>query len=328
MSGFRLTLVVIVVIIIVLAILVFFSVKSPVRPGFVFRSGPPDGMNAKAQTPFNAAEKYDLVATRDVQVKKLKGIALDAQDNLYAAGADGVKVWTADGKLLHEWRTSGPATCIALDGEGNVYVGQQTRVEVDNHEGQPLRSWGKEGRGPGELNWVTGIAVFQTNVLVADAGNRCIHRFDTTGDFISDIGKRDPEAKLDGLICPSPYCGLAVDKTDVIYVTNPGMTRVERYGLDGKLLGFWGTGGAKPEEFSGCCNPTDVALLGDGRVVTAEKIIPRVKVYDAKGEMLAFIGPEYFTKEAAGLGLAIDSAGRLLVMDPGDGKVRVFQRTK
>ena len=276
----------------------------------------------------NAVEKYDLVATVDVQLQKLKGIALDAQDNLYAAGADGVKVWTADGKLLREWPTSGPATCIALDGDGNVYVGQQTKIEVFDREGKLLRSWGKEGRGPGELNWVTGIAVFQTNVLVADAGNRCIHRFDTTGDFIADIGKRDPEAKLDGLICPSPYCGLAVDKAGVIYVTNPGLTRVERYSLDGKLLGFWGEGGAQPQQFSGCCNPTTVALLGDGRIVTAEKITPRVKVYDAKGEMLAFIGPEYFTKEAAGLGLAIDSAGRLYVMDPGDGKVRVFQQKK
>ncbi len=278
-----------------------------------------------SNTTIKPVEEYELVRTVDVQAKKLKGIALDAEVNLYAAGADGVKLCTADGKLLREWPASGPATCIALDGDGNVYVGQQTKVEVFDREGKLLRSWGKEGRDPGELNWVTGIAVFESNVLVADAGNRCIHRFDTTGDFIADIAKRDPEAKLDGLICPSPYCGLAVDKTGVIYVTNPGLTRVERYSLDGKLLGFWGVGGAQPQQFSGCCNPTAVALFGDGRIVTAEKIIPRVKVYDANGQMRAFIGPEFFTKEAAGLSLAIDSAGRLFVMDPGDGKVRIFQ---
>jgi hypothetical protein len=283
---------------------------------------------AEAPAPVNTVEKYDLVKMTDVQVRKLKGIALNAQDDLYAAGAEGVKVWSHGGGQPREWPISGPATCIALDGDGNVYVGQQTKVEVFDRDGQPLRSWGKEGREPGELNWVTGIAVFQSNVLVADAGNRCIHRFDTTGDFIADIGKRDPEARLDGLICPSPYLGLAVDKAGVIYVTNPGMTRVERYSLDGKLLGFWGEGGAQPQQFSGCCNPTSVALLGDGRTATAEKITPRVKVYDAKGKMLAFIGPEHFTKEAAGLGLAVDSAGRLFVMDPGDGKVRIFQQEK
>jgi sugar lactone lactonase YvrE len=273
-------------------------------------------------------EKYDLVATVDISIEKLKGIALNAQDDLYAAGAAGVEVRSHGGDSWTEWPISGPATCIALDGDGNVYVGQQTKVEVFDAEGKPLRSWGKEGRGPGELNWVTGIAVYQANVLVADAGNRCIHRFDTTGDFIADIGKRDPEARLEGLICPSPYLGLAVDKAGVIYATNPGMTHVERYSLDGKLLGFWGEGGSQPQQFSGCCNPTNVALLADGRIVTAEKIIPRVKVYDANGAMQAFIGPEHFTKEAAGLSLAIDSAGRLFVMDPGDGKVRIFQQQK
>jgi len=292
------------------------------------RQPPAPSVSLTSNTPIKPVEEYNVVRTVDVQVKKLEGIALDAQDNLYVAGADGVKVWTADGKLLRGWPTSGPATCVALDGDGNVYLGQQTRVEVFDREGKPLRSWGKEGRGIGELNWVTGIAVFEANVLVADAGNRCIHRFDTTGDFISDIGKRDPEAKLDGLICPSPYCGLTVDKAGVIYVTNPGLTRVERYGLDGRLLGFWGEGGVQAQQFSGCCNPTAVALLGEGRIVTAEKITPRVKVYDAKGEMLAFIGPEHFTKEAAGLSLAIDSAGRLFVSDPGDDKIRVFQQKK
>jgi hypothetical protein len=300
--------------------------KSRARPVVAVESKP--AASAEAPAPVKPVEKYDLTATVDISIEKLKGIALNVQDDLYAAGAEGVEVRSHGGSSWIEWPTSGPATCIALDGDDNVYVGQQTKIEVFAPKGELLRSWGKEGRGPGELNWVTGIVVFQANVLVADAGNRCIHRFDTTGDFIADIGKRDPEAGLDGLICPSPYLGLAVDKAGVIYVTNPGMTRVERYSLDGKLLGFWGEGGSQPQQFSGCCNPTSVALLGDGRIVTAEKIIPRVKVYDANGKMLAFIGPEHFTKEAAGLGLAIDSAGRLFVMDPGDGKVRIFQQQK
>jgi sugar lactone lactonase YvrE len=332
MSGLRTIVIVIgiadLVIFVVGIVYLAVAYRSRVRPIFGIESGPVLLAHSEAPVPVNTVEKYGLVATLDVQVKKLKGIALGAEDNLYAAGADGVKVWTADGKLLREWRTSGPATCIALGGDGNVYVGQQTKVEVFDPEGKPLRSWGTEGLGPGELNWVTGIAIFQANVLVADAGDRCIHRFDTTGDFIADIGKRDPEAGLDGIICPSPYLGLAVDKAGMIYVTNPGMTRVERYSLDGKLLGFRGEGGSQPQQFSGCCNPTNVALFGDGRIVTAEKITPRVKVYDAQGAMRAFIGPEYFTKEAAGLGLAIDSAGRLFVMDPGDGKVRIFQQKK
>lgn len=285
--------------------------------------------DAAPAAPIKTAEEYVLTRIVDSGVQGLKGIALDARDNLYAAGAGGVKVWSADGRLLREWQTSGPRkTCIALDAEGNVYLGLQHKVEVFDPEGKPLRSWGKEGRGPGELNYVTAIAAFKTNILVADAGNRCVHRFDLTGDFIDDIGKRDPQAGLPGLVCPSPHLDVAVDKAGILHITNPGLTRVELYDLNGKELGFWGEGGTQPQQFSGCCNPTNIALAQDGRVVTSEKLPARVKVYDATGSVLAHLGPQHFTKDAAGLGLAVDSTGRVWVMDPGDGKIRVFERKK
>jgi sugar lactone lactonase YvrE len=336
MSGLRLILILAVVAMLIVGILFFAGAfQTPARPVARAEPKPVTAPVAAAPAPINTVQKYELVGTIDPLeglepgFGKLTGIAMSARDDLFAAGGGGVIVCRQGRGRVRESElpTSGPATCVAL-GEGQVYVGQQTTIEVLDRGGKLLRSWGKEGRGPGELNWVTGIAVFQSNVLVADAGNRCIHRFDTTGDFIADIGKRDAEAKLDGLVCPSPYCGIAVDKDGVIYVTNPGMTRVERYSLDGKLLGFWGEGGTQPQQFSGCCNPTAVALFGDGRIATAEKITPRVKVYDANGQMLAFIGPEHFTKEAAGLGLAVDSSGRLYVMDPGDGIIRIFERHK
>ncbi len=278
--------------------------------------------------PPQTAEAYALARTIDSGLKGLSGIALDPHDDVYAAGADAVRVLAQDGGLLREWPLDGPATCIALDGEGSVYVGLQKKVEVFAPDGKPLSSWGSAGRERGKLDYVTAIVVDGPNVLVADAGNRCIHRFDTTGDFIDDIGARDPAAGLPGLICPSPHLDLAVDAGGDILVTNPGLSRVERYGLDGRLLGHWGEAGGGPEQFSGCCNPTNLALRADGAVVTSEKAVPRVKVYDAQGAMLAFLGPQFFTQEAAGLDVAVDSAGRLLVADPGDGGIRVFERRK
>lgn len=278
--------------------------------------------------PAETTERYALVGKVDSGVEGLSGIALDGQDNVYAVGAREVRVLAPDGSTLREWATDGPATCIALDGHGNVYVGRQQKVEVFDADGKPLRAWGTPGREAGELDYVTAIAAYKTNVLVADAGNRCIHRFDTTGDFIDDIGKRDPEAGLPGLICPSPHLDLALNADGDIYVTNPGLLRVERYALDGRLLGQWGEAGTRPQQFSGCCNPTNIALRADGTVVTTEKVTARVKVYDGQGAMLAFLGPEYFTKEAVGLDVAVDSSGRLLVADPGDGAIRVFERKK
>jgi sugar lactone lactonase YvrE len=283
---------------------------------------------AAVEAPLEAPEEYALARTLPTGVEGLMGIALDPQDNIYAAGARAVRVLSPDGAPLREWALDGPATCVALDAEGNVYVGRQRQVEVFTPDGRRLRAWGKAGREAGELDYVTAIAVHKTNVLVADAGNRCIHRYDTTGDFIDDIGARDPGAGLPGLICPSPHLDLAVDTGGTIWVTNPGLLRVETYSLGGRLLGHWGEGGSQPQQFAGCCNPTAIALRPDGAVVTAEKVAPRVKVYDAGGGLLAFLGPQYFTKDEDWLDVAVDSGGRLLVADPGDGAIRVFERRK
>ncbi len=267
---------------------------------------------------------YRLVKTIESGLDELAGIALDDEDRIYLAGAGGVRVVDFEGNLLASWKTAAAARCVAVDDEGNVYAGLRAKVEKFDREGKLLTSWGSEGKGPGELAVVTSIAVFGADVFVADAGNRCVHRFASDGDFIDEIGKRDPERDLLGLICPSPYLDCAADAEGTLHVTNPGKRRVERYDRDGKLLGFWGKAGMQPERFCGCCNPTNIALFPGGWTVTAEKGIPRVKVYDGKGEMLAYLGPEYFSRDVEGLDLAVDSQRRIYVIDPGDGKVKVF----
>lgn len=267
---------------------------------------------------------YALVKTFESGLHQLAGITIDDEDRIYLAGSGGVRVLDAEGELLASWRTLGAARCVAVDDEGNVYVGQRARIEKFDRDGTLLTSWGTKGSGRGEFKVVTSISVSGANLFVADAGNRCIHRFATDGDFIDEIGKRDPARNFLGLICPSPYLDCAVDAEGVLHVTNPGKLRVEKYKLNGELVSFWGKAGMSPEGFCGCCNPTNIALMAGGRTVTAEKGIPRVKVYDTDGRMLAYLGPEYFSKGAAGMDLAVDSLGRIYVIDPGDGKVRVF----
>ncbi len=291
----------------------------------------PEAQPPVAETPASAARpelepplKYSLVGTFASGMKGLKGIAVDAEDRMYLAGEQGIKVLSAEGEELSAWRTSAPARCVALGSGGDLYVGLRTRVEHYDSAGNLLAAWGKEGKGRGEFSVITGIAVSGPDVFVADAGNRCILRFDLPGDFIDEIGKRDIEAGTLGLVCPSAYLDCRVDADGILHVGNPGLQRVERYAPDGVLLGFWGEAGMEAERFAGCCNPINIDLMPGGRTVTAEKDIPRVKVYDRGGKMLAFIGPEFFSAEAPGLDVAVDSDERIYVADPGDGKVRVF----
>ena len=62
---------------------------------------------------------------------------------------------------------------------------------------------------------------------------------------------------------------------------NPGRHKIEAYTFDGELETSWGTPATTIGGFSGCCNPTHIAMLPDGSFVTSEKGLARVKVYDS-----------------------------------------------
>ena len=252
-------------------------------------------------------------------VEKARGIAMDGKDNLYVAGAKGVSVFNPSGKKIREIASLGPATCVALGGEENVFIGQETRIEVLDTQGKPKTSWGKKGKGPGELGYVTSLAVCDDFVYAADYGNRALHRFAATGDFVDSIP---------GFLIPSPFFDCAIGPEKTLLVGNTGRHRVERYDTNGKLLGFWGKQGMAPEDFCGCCNPTNLAVFPDGRVVTAEKGIPRLKVYDSKGKLLACLGSEAFPEDAKGMDLAIDSKGRIALLEPVSRQVRFYTLKK
>ena len=268
--------------------------------------------------------EYRLSAELESGLQGLRGIAIDLNDYVYLVGADALRVIKTDGSFVREWPISKPATCVDVDDDGDVYVGHETSIDVFDNTGQLVRSWGREGKGPGELSFVTGIAISGPNVFLADAGNRCVHRFDLTGDYIDDIGKPNEEKGVDGIVCPSPWLDLDVDPDGLILVTNPGRARVEQYKFDGTLVAYWGEVGMRTQDFFGCCNPVNLSVLPENRLVTAEKLVSRVKVYDIHGKLLAKLTSGFSEQKNTGLDIGVDSSGRILVINPDNGRVSVF----
>ena len=269
---------------------------------------------------------YEQTGSIPAGLEKLKAVAVTNPDRIYAAGQGGVRVLNAAGEVQHRWQTPEPAECIAVDAKGSVYVGLQTKILKYTAGGSLADSWGTEGEERGQFSYVTDLALTNGFVYVADAGNCVIHHFAANGDFIGDIGRKGEGDDNNALICPSPYLECEVDADGQLYVANCGRLRVQRYDQNQNLQDYWGQYGLDAEDFCGCCNPVSICLMPAGRLATAEKGIPRVKVYSRDGNMLAFLGQEHFSRRVSGLDLAADDDGTLYVADPGDGLIKIFEQ--
>jgi sugar lactone lactonase YvrE len=249
----------------------------------------------------------------------LRGIAIDGKDRIYAVGDSAVKVFDAAGKLLREWPTALPGHSVAVDGDGRVWVGQWQQVEIFDARGELIDTW----RDTERLGLLTAIGVAGDDVFLADARARCIHRYDREGRFLNDIGDKHRKG---GFHIPNGVVDFAIDGQGILHVANPGMHRVERYKADGELLGHFGRfDGVDPAGFPGCCNPTNVAVDGSGRVFVSEKAGPRAKVYDAGGQLLAVVADEGFDPGAKNMDVAVDSHGRVYVADTVALAIQVFE---
>jgi sugar lactone lactonase YvrE len=248
----------------------------------------------------------------------LRGICIDRAGSIYAVGDHDVKVFNPAGKLQKSWKTGSPGYSIAVDNHSSVYVGEVGQLETFDGKGKLLTTW----RDADRFGLITTIDFYSDYVLVADAKDRCIRRYDKQGKWINDIGK-DNNTK--GFLIPNGHLDFCVDKKGIIHAANSAKHRVERYTLKGKLLGHFGKFGQRlPEDFPGCCNPTNLTLNKHGHVIVTEKAAPRVKVYDASGKLLSLVGPEAFDAGCKNMDIAVDWQGRIYVIDTVRLHINVF----
>ena len=274
-----------------------------------------------------------------VGMQSVQAIAATSDGRFLVAGDRAVQIFQADGTMAQAFSVPDEPRCLAVAGDdhdfpGRIYVGLASRVEVFDASGQPIATW-SEGLDQNTL--LTSLAVFEDNVLAADAGNRVVVRWDATGRLLGTIGEPDAQRGIDGFVIPSEHFDIVVPTDGVLRVVNPGAQRIEAFTLDGSPLGHWGEASARIEGFFGCCNPSHLTVLADGRFVTSEKGLPRVKLYSPQGEFESVIaatalltnrggGPEIRDEHSSRtFGVAADSTGRVLVLDPNTRQVRIFE---
>lgn len=284
---------------------------------------------------------YTRKRTLDTSLSSPVAVDVGPNGTIYVAGDRALEVFSPDGSSCVIELESQPS-CLAVDRSddpeaGGIYIGADQGLLVLNRVGELVRQW-----TVGDARSVlTSIAVEGEDVFVADAGRRVVMHFDVTGRLLNTIGQVDADRQMPGFVVPSRCFDLAIGPDKVLHIVNPGMRRVEAYDFRGELQSFWGRGGPALPDFFGCCNPARLALIKDGRFVTSEKGLPRIKIYSPVGDFQHVVaGPDQLGVAVAALGdargnqserifdIAVDDAGYVIVLDPHNRQVIVFEPLK
>lgn len=258
----------------------------------------------------------------NVEAEAVHAIATDQEDNIYVATNKNIFIFDTSGTQKEKMRLRQPASCLSVSEEGNILVGMKNRVDIRKPDGTLRNSFLVKG----ERTYITSIVIDNNNIFIADAGQGIVHHYDIEGNKIKDIGEEDKEAGIKGFVIPSPYFDLLLGRQGELWVVNPGRHSLEAYNYNGVQISSWYRTSMSVEGFSGCCNPSNIAMLSDGSFVTAEKGIERIKIHHPSGDFKSVVAaPEKFTPGTVGIDLAVNSKDQILVLDPGKKMVRIFE---
>ena len=261
-------------------------------------------------------------------------VAADASDTLYLAGDQAIKIMDSQGRIKDTVKLTVSPFCL-VPTDKQFYIGTRDRIIITGKKGEVQKSWPALGKNA----WITGLVLADDLVFIADAGQRIVWCYDHDGNFIRRIGEKDPDRNIPGFVVPGPYFDLAMAPDGLLRVANPGRHQIEAYTIKGDREFAWGRFGNRLEDFTACCNPVSFAILKDGSVITCEKGVARVKVYDASGRLkgfvaepkqLANVAPEIGVKtervQRYGFDVAADSQGHVFILDRARNALRFFKR--
>lgn len=247
-------------------------------------------------------------------------ITIDS-DKLYVTGDKKLQVIDLSGKLLSEINLQDTPKTVEVYND-KIYVSVNNQILVYDPNGSLLSEW----INTDENSMITAISALENNVFVADAGRRKVIRYSLQGEKLAEFDGKADEGVVHGFIIPSPYFDLDINADGDLWVVNPGLHALENYTEDGNLREHWNNTTMQTEGFSGCCNPAHFTFLPDGRFVTSEKGLVRIKTYKPSGEFEGVVAaPSKFKDEGEAPDIATDSQGNIYALDFDKKMIRVFE---
>ena len=249
-----------------------------------------------------------------------RGVAVDAQGNIYVAdtGNQRVQKLDAQGNFLAEWRAGKepfvePAgVVVGADGDFFVLEPEKDGAHHFAANGQYL---GKIGDGLG-LYRPRGMSIDASGTLYfANTGGNNVVRASAAGQAagaIASPGKRDGQLEQ-----PTD---VAVDASGNVYVADTYNQRIQRFTADGRYVRQW----AIPA--SGTAQGPHLAIAADGTLYVTDPDNHVFSAYSLEGALLATWGGRgsgdgQFMQP---VGISIDRSGQVYIADTGNNRIQVW----
>jgi len=231
---------------------------------------------------------YKEVRQIKVDLDKTGGIA-SANGLIYLAAGKSVKSLSPEGKLISEFTVEENPHCIAVN-DKQVVLGYEKTFEAYSLAGEKQF----QSETINDSTVITSVAIWNGKIVVADMGKRRVYLFNQN-QKIKEFEGISGAKNLHGFVIPSPYFDVAVNSKNELWVANTGMHTLQQYDENGNLVNSWEKVSLEIEGFCGCCNPAQFTFLPDGRFVTSEKGMPRIKIYKPNGELESVVAaPDKF----------------------------------
>lgn len=285
-------------------------------------SGLADKFDYERERPFDESLlQWGATAGMRSPLHRPSGVAY-RDGKIYLVSKEAVSILSRSGAPLAQFELSRPGRRIDVDSSGTIYVTHPGKVTLLGQEGETLGTWS----APSAKSELLSVAVVDELVAVSDIGLRAVHIYDKQGNLQGSITKPDQGFEL-----PSDNFELADTPDGLLLVANSGskkgLPRIEAYDPRSRERIYgWGEKGEDIVGFNGCCNPTGMAVLPDGRVVTTEKTLVTIKVFTSRrdGSLSSVVaGPEQL-KEHTPWDVAIDEKGNLIVLFTDISMIRIF----
>ena len=290
--------------------------------------------------------------TGNYQFKYPTDVAVDAAGNIYVADYVNKRVQQYNSSRVYQrtYGTTGESYVatndrfyhpngVAMGADGSIYIveGYGCRLVKLNAAGSPQWTIGVAGQpsnDDGYFNYLEDVAVGPDGrIYIIESWGlslriRANHRlqiFNPDGSFYRSFGGYGSGNY--GFIGPT---GIAIDHTGKVYIADRYNHRVQIYSNQLFYIATLGQTGVPGSDNARFWGPYDVAVDRNGYIYVADEGNDRIQVFNRDLQYVRTIGGDgtgWDFSHFDGWGphrLAVDSQGRLYVVDSGNARVQVF----